>query len=193
MNGRKRKERKTERLAAFDKVVSTYEAALLRYAARLVNNGDAAQDIVQNTFVRLFKNWKDTLEPGPALSSWLYRVAHNCAVDHVRKESRRRLLHVRHAARNDPHVPPDRGSGFRISEEAARAAAALHSLSLREQQLVILKVYEEKSYREISDITGLTVGNVGYILHHAMKKMASLLRSENPDTGRTAGQTQDEM
>jgi RNA polymerase sigma-70 factor (ECF subfamily) len=59
---------------------------------------------------------------------------------------------------------------------ALRARSALRSLSPREQQLVILKVYEEKSYREISEITGLTSGNVGYILHHAMRKMAQLLK-----------------
>lgn len=56
-------------------------------------------------------------------------------------------------------------------------------LNHREQQLVILKVYEEKSYREISGITGLTVGNVGYILHHAMKKLARHLREESNTDG----------
>ena len=49
-------------------------------------------------------------------------------------------------------------------------------MSLREQQLVILKVYEEMSYKEISEITDLTVSNVGYILHHAMRKMADALK-----------------
>ena len=43
---------------------------------------------------------------------------------------------------------------------------------------MILKVYEEKSYREISEITELTEGNVGYILHHAMKKLAKMLKEE---------------
>ena len=62
-----------------------------------------------------------------------------------------------------------------MSADAEQASAALQTLGLREQQLVILQVYEEKSYREISDITGLTVSNVGYILHHAMKKMAAEL------------------
>jgi RNA polymerase sigma-70 factor (ECF subfamily) len=94
----------------------------------------------------------------------------------VRKESRRHDLHLRHAQERPDYAPPNRGEGFRISEEAEKAVRALHSLGLREQQLVVLKVYEEKSYREIGEITGLTVSNVGYILHHAMKKMAAILR-----------------
>ena len=59
-----------------------------------------------------------------------------------------------------------------VSEAAENAAMLLKSLSIREQQVVTLKVYEERSYREIAQITGLSEGNVGYILHHAMQKLA---------------------
>jgi RNA polymerase sigma-70 factor (ECF subfamily) len=149
---------------------------LLRYASTIVRDQDAAQDIIQNTFLRLFRRWKEELKPSPKVSSWLYRVAHNCAVDYLRKESRRRDLHIRQAKEQPDAIPPNRGDAFRISEGAEKAVEALGRLSLREQQLVVLKVYEEKSYREISEITGLTVSNVGYILHHAMKKMAAALK-----------------
>jgi RNA polymerase sigma-70 factor (ECF subfamily) len=165
-----------DRREAFESVVSTYETALLRYAARVVRDSAAAQDVVQETFLRLFRTWRDPLEPGPQIASWLYRVAHNCAVDHLRKEQRRQVLHLHHAGQSDEFAPPDRGSAFRVGEDAERAAAALKRLSLREQQLVILKVYEEKSYKEIGEITGLSTGNVGYILHHAMRKLAAELR-----------------
>jgi len=170
------RENRTERLAAFEGAVSEYEAGLLRYATRILRNPDAAQDAVQEAFLRLFRSWKQSLDPSPQLSSWLYRVTHNCAVDYVRKESRRRLLHLKQARERQDFVPPDRGEAFRVSEAAYRASRVLTALSLREQQLVILKVYEEKSYKEISAITGLTVSNVGYILHHAMKKMAAQLK-----------------
>jgi RNA polymerase sigma factor (sigma-70 family) len=171
-----RQQRKQERIAAFEVIVSTYESALIRYAARIVNAENAAQDVVQDTFIRLFRKWEGALEPSPKLSSWLYRVAHNRSVDYIRKQSRRRALHERHACDQPEFISPDRGSGSRIDDEAFRASAALKMLSDREQQLVLLKIYEEKSYKEISEITGLTTSNVGYILHHAMKKMAAVLR-----------------
>jgi len=167
---------RAERIQAFDAIVSEYEGTLLRYVARIVYDYDVAQDVVQETFIRLFKNWRDELQSSPQILSWLYRVAHNCAVDHLRKEFRRNILHIRHARERQEFIPPNRGEGFHISEAAEKAAGVLRKLSLREQQLVILKVYEEKSYREISDITGLTVSNVGYILHYAMKKMAEELK-----------------
>ena len=61
---------------------------------------------------------------------------------------------------------------------AENAAEALSRLSVRERQLVVLKVYEEKSYKEIAEITGLTVGNVGFILHTAIKKLAAMLAAK---------------
>jgi len=171
-----RKDLKQAKIEAFEAVVSEYEGPLLRYAGRLLTDRDAAQDVVQNTFIKLFRRWKDELKPSPQVSSWLYRVAHNGAVDYLRKENRRRDLHQRHAREHPEFAPADRGDAFRVSEDAHRAVKALRELSLREQQLVVLKVYEEKSYREIAEIAGLTVSNVGYILHHAMKKMAATLR-----------------
>ena len=179
MAGKRGKAARAERLVAFETVVATYQGPLLRYATRIAADADAAQDIVQDAFIRLLKKWRDPMEPSPALSSWLYRVTHNCAVDHIRKISRRQDLHHRHAEREgDPIVEPDRGAGFAISDTAAAADAALETLSMRERQLVILKVYEEKSYREIGEITGLSTGNVGYILHHAMKKLAETMRRD---------------
>lgn len=177
---RRHKRKQAQRLADFEACVTHYEAALLRYAGRIVNNQNSAQDVVQNTFIRLFRKWQDEMAPSAKLSAWLYRVAHNCAVDYLRSESRRHVLHLKQAEEHPTSAPADRGKWFRISEAAENAAIQLKTLSLREQQLVVLKVYEEKSYKEISQITGLTVSNVGYILHHAMKKLAAMLKDADP-------------
>jgi len=176
-------ELKTEKLAAFESLVSEYERPLLRYAARILRDQHAAQDIVQDTFIRLFKRWREPWVPSPQLAGWLYRVAHNCAVDYVRKESRKRLLHQQEALEKSDSEPPRRGAAFEISERAELAVSALKTLSLREQQLVVLKVYEGKTYKEISEITGLTTSNVGYILHHSMKKMAAVMRESHKADG----------
>lgn len=175
---------KARKRAAFEAIVSEYEGPLLRYAGRILFDRVAAQDVVQNTLLRLFRHWPGDLIPSPQLSSWLYRVAHNCAVDYLRRESRRHHVHKKHAEERSDFVAPNRGEGFRISEQAAKAAQALQQLSLREQQLVILKVYEEKTYKEISEITELSVSNVGYILHYAMKKLAGLMREPIEDAGK---------
>ena len=70
-----------------------YQTALLRYATRVLNNEDAAQDVVQEAFIRLHGNMDKIAERGVQLKGWLFRTTHNAAVDYIRKESRRRNLH----------------------------------------------------------------------------------------------------
>ena len=172
----RRREQQQQRAVAFEQVVHHYESRLLRYATSIVNNADLAQDVVQDVFIRLFRKWREAFEPSPALSSWLYRTTHNCAVDVIRKyERRHRVEQEQQEAAPDPVVLHPMGAGDSNAQRVARALAALPA---RDRELIILKVYEEKSYKEISAITGLSVGNVGYILHHAMRKLADALERE---------------
>jgi len=170
---------KGERLAAFEKVFAEYETKLLRYAEQIVRNADTAQDIVQETFIRLIKSYTAEFTSGALISTWLYRVTHNCAVDHIRKYYKVQTIRIKQSDDDDSaddiviSTPPPASE---TSDEAEQALLALRKLSIREQQLVVLKIYEEKSYKEISDITGLTATNVGYILHNAMKKLAAELK-----------------
>lgn len=164
-----------DKLSAFQKLVDTYESALLRYVAKLTGNPSCAEDVVQNTFIKFIRKWEKGLEVSSEVASWLYRVAHNEAVDHVRSEARIRKLHAEHGG--ECLSRPESGAAPEVTERAESAAQALARLPERERQLVILKVYEEKSYKEIAEITGLSVSNVGFILHTAMKKLAVMLRA----------------
>jgi RNA polymerase sigma factor (sigma-70 family) len=164
--------------AAFEKIVAEYESPLLRYVTRILRDPNGAQDVVQDTFVKLYRRWNSVVRPDVKISSWLYRVAHNEAVDSIRRVSRRQSLHTRHAAEKQI----DRDNLERLEQKkgtptrSEQVQDALQSLDLRERQLVLLKVYEEKSYKEIGEITGLNVGNIGYILHHAIRKMGRYMR-----------------
>ncbi|MEI6807871.1 MAG: RNA polymerase sigma factor [bacterium] len=171
--------------ASFEDIVQKFEAPLLRYAARFVSNSDASQDIVQNTFIKLSLRWNQDTNRSPAeLSAWLYRVTHNLAVDHIRRESRRSFFLSRHAVEAEQDTG-DIQMALPVSDSAEKAAIFLKSLSLREQQIVTLKVYEDRSYKEIAQITGLSEGNVGYILHHAMQKLAIAIETSDAKEGCT--------
>ncbi len=172
----RRRKQQQQRAAAFEKVVHYYEGRLLRYATSIVHNADLAQDVVQEVFIKLFRKWNEDFEPSAALSSWLYRTTHNCAVDVIRKYERRSRVEREHQdVAPDPVVLPSWGEEDTNTQRVKHALAALPA---RDRSLIILKVYEGKSYKEISAITGLSVGNVGYILHHAMRKLADALGRE---------------
>jgi RNA polymerase sigma-70 factor (ECF subfamily) len=156
-------------------IVAQYETALLRYAARLLNNPVAAQDIVQEAFLKLFKNWHAGLQPTNNLSAWLYRVTHNLAVDHIRRENRLNLLHNSHAA-EQPNPPPDCDSSGRECESFQLILEEIEKLDLAEKQVALLRFQEGLSYRGISEITGRSEGNVGCILHNVVKRLAADLK-----------------
>jgi len=157
--------------AAIVEVVVRFERPLLRYARALLGNESAAQDVVQEAFLRLLRKTSSVR----ALSAWLGRVTHNLAVDHLRKEARRNRLHATASAELETAIPADREPtsrevGLTLERELAR-------LGTNERAVIVLKVIEGKSYKEISALTGLSTSNVGYLIHHGLKKLAAGLAS----------------
>ncbi len=156
----------------FEAIVAAHEPALLRYAARLLQNPQAAEDVVQDTFLKLVEQWRHGTRPGENLRPWLYRVAHNAAVDYIRRESRLRRLHERSAAdgvRPGPNGPAT-GDGLPLVLEQLRA------LNDPERQVLLLRLQEGLSYREIALATGRPEGTVGWMLNQAVKKISARLK-----------------
>ncbi|MDP6630523.1 MAG: RNA polymerase sigma factor [Kiritimatiellia bacterium] len=158
-------------------IVAEYETALLRYTARILNSSTAAQDVVQNTFIKLFRAWKPGMHASAGLKSWLYRVAHNEAVDHIRRESRLTLLHEKQA--NDPALTvctDGHNCPMTTGEKHATVLSLMHTLHPREKQVLLLRLEEGLSYKEISRVTGRSEGNVGNLLHHGVRKLSAHLK-----------------
>ena len=170
-------ERTPSRREGYERVVAQYGRPLLVYVARLLGSASEAEDVVQDVFVKFAQLWKGPLEPDARMTAWLRTTAHNLAVDAMRASARRAELHRRGAEERGLSTPPSPGQGGADapSDGAAAAAEALASLPPRERELVVLKVYEGRSYREIAQETGLSESNVGVILHNAMRKLAAAL------------------
>lgn len=157
-------------------VMTAHETALLRYATRLVRNPTLAQDVVQDTFIRFVRTWRDGAHPAEALGPWLYRVTHNVAVDYLRRENRLRFLHDRHAREREDVAPAGQRRQLERAEALEAARNGLRTLDPAEQQVAVLRFQEGRSYKEIGEITGRSEGNVGCLLHHAVKNLAAHLK-----------------
>jgi len=162
-----------------ESIVTAHEGALLRYATGILNDSHAAQDVVQNTFIKLFKLWKPGAKPSDSLRAWLYRVTHNEAVDYIRRQQRINLLHSRHAEEAAAASDPRPG----MAEKMELVMAGIRRLDAPEQQVLLLRLQEGLSYQEISKVTGRSEGNVGCILHHAVKKLGRIVSKESPSGG----------
>ncbi|MDD5676977.1 MAG: sigma-70 family RNA polymerase sigma factor [Kiritimatiellae bacterium] len=157
----------------FEAIITAHESVLLRYVARLVNDAAAAQDVVQETFIKLFRVWRNGARPTDNLRPWLYRVAHNTAIDYIRRESRLHRLHEQEAS---DRAAPDPANPGDPPERVQMVLDHLRHLDPAEQQVLLLRMQEGLSYREISLITGRTEGNIGCILHHAVKNISASLK-----------------
>ena len=168
-----------QRQRLLEAVVDEFEQPLLRYVTRIIRNGTLAQDVVQNVFIKLFRQWKPNQRPNAALKPWLLRVAHNEAVDVIRAEERRKGAHKRWDAEEGVarHVPVTQSTtspscATPDDERMEMVVASLDILTLEERQIVLLRLQQGLSYDEIATVTNRPRGSVGAILHVAVRKLA---------------------
>jgi RNA polymerase sigma-70 factor (ECF subfamily) len=146
------------------------EAPLLRFAYGIVKRRNIAEEIVQEGFLRLHKHWEEVEKPRP----WIYRAVRNLALSHLRDTKREFESEDGVADRKDDSAGPD--ASAHQMEAIGMVRMLVEELDSRDRDLVRRKYVDDQSYKEIAEATGLTVGNVGYRLHHALKSLASSLR-----------------
>ena len=159
--------------ATIEQVFAALESPLLAYARRLLGDFSLAEDIVQEAFMKLHAQFPKVLAPQP----WLYRTVHNLAVDHQRRASRIVLMGdpakddsaPASAAADSQPLPDEQIARW---ESIGLVRLVLETLDARSREIIRLRFHEDLSYKEIAGRTGLAVGHVGYLLHHALKAMA---------------------
>ena len=156
-------------------VMEQYQAALLRYATRVLNNEDAAQDVVQEAFIRFHGNMGKIARRGVQVKGWLFRTTHNAAVDYIRKESRRRLLHQRQSKQADLFTS-DPDAQRNRDERQELVLQRLNILKPKEREVLVLRLQEGMSYKEIAGVLKRSEGYVGTLIHTATKKLTKSLR-----------------
>ncbi len=162
------------RAAWITAALEKHEGPLIRYAARLTGDDDRARDVVQETFLRLCRERRDM--EGNHVAAWLYRVCRQRAMDACRKESRMQtvaaeVINVMPSATSPPVQARD------DANEGGQVMRHLESLSANQQEVVRLKFSGGLSYREISEVTGLSVTNVGFLLHTAIKALREKMKA----------------
>jgi RNA polymerase sigma-70 factor (ECF subfamily) len=153
-------------------VFESEEAGLLRYAFSLTGRRAVAEEIVQDVFLQLHANWANVQSP----KSWLARCVRNQAFTYLR-HNRREVLKA------DDSEMPYAFTDDKPPEEMLlhmEATGVLRQILLEmddsDRELIQLKYFEDMKYSDISQRTGLSVGNVGYRLHHILKALAARLQ-----------------
>ena len=150
-----------------EKALDTHEAALIRYAAWILGDSERARETVQETFLRLCRE-KDPDRLETYLAQWLFTVCRNIAFDTRKKEAR--MTPIENVERLDNGAAP--------RETAGEVFRLLDGLPKNQREVVYLKFQSDLSYKEISEVTNLTVTNVGFLIHTALKSIRKQVLAE---------------
>src|SRR4051812_33686986 len=161
---------------SIEELFGALESPLLAYALRLAGQIGVAEDIVQEAFMRLHAQFSEVREP----RRWLYRTVHNLALNHLREAGKVVSLDLSpeeggSATSETADTQPLPDEQIARLEGIGLVRLSVESLDERSRELIRLKFHDGLSYKEIGERTGLTVGHVGYLLHHAIKAVGEEL------------------
>ena len=160
---------------SFEELVRRYQRPISAYVYRMVGNYESALDLTQEIFIKVY-NSLNRYRAEFKFSTWIYKIAHNAAVDHLR----------RGATREQPLVVGPEGDSFDLPLESARLSpeqeserkerrgeieAVVRALPANYRELIILRHSQDLSYEEIVEVTGLPLGTVKNRLFRAREMM----------------------
>lgn len=159
---------KEGRVAALGELFERHHAALFRFCLRMTGNRAESEDLVQDVFMRMLKH-RDSFKPDAGFPPWMYRIAHNVAVDYLRRSSRAPQPEEELEARPADVQPSDERAVER--EQAVLLRRALLELPPDRREVLLLSRYELKNYEEVAEALGVSVGTVKTRVHRAIKQL----------------------
>jgi len=166
--------------SAFEALVARHERALLRHARALLGFSNSGEDVVQECFLRLAQRppvldadvQGDPQKETAVLASWLHQVLRNLCMDTNRSEMRRKR---REEEASTHEASPGGVDTVEAADTKAAVERGLSKLSVDQREVLVLRLFDEKSYAEIAEITGRKVGTVGWLISVGMKALAEEL------------------
>ncbi len=171
------------RRIAFQELVERYHTRLLNFIYRTIGDRDRAEDLVQETFVRVYRHLH-RFDPTKKFSTWIYTIASNLAKNELRNRSRNPLVlfqaikkhweadHRPLQWEDSSYSPDDLYRKRHLREQVDRAVIELPE---HHRVVFVLREMEGKTYEEISEITGVTLGTVKSRLNRARNKFAQII------------------
>ena len=161
---------------AFNLLVRQYQQRLYAFIRRMVTDHDEAKDVLQNVFLKAWTGLNG-FRADAQLYSWLYRIAHNESLNHLRK-MRRGLFVSDESVMEKLTTTLDSSEHFSGDAIQRKLQRAVMRLPDKQRAVFTMKYFQEMKYTEISDATGTSVGALKASYHIAVKKIEAWLTSD---------------
>jgi RNA polymerase sigma-70 factor (ECF subfamily) len=161
---------------AFQKLLLSYQKPLYNHIRNIVLNHDDTDDVLQNTFIKVFQYLKN-FKGESKLFSWMYRIATNEAITFLNQKAKKSGI-TAEALQNKTIDNLKADVYFDGNEIQIKLQKAIATLPEKQQLVFKMKYFEELKYEEISEILGTSVGALKASYHHAVKKIESFVTTD---------------
>lgn len=164
----------------YSEIMERYQGKLFAYLYRLIGEKEEAEDLLQDVFIKAFRNL-NSYDTERKFSSWIYRIAHNEAVNHIKRKSLKRFISLDNITSTKDKLESsstedDAQTSWIRKETNKEVDDAVNRLPLKYKQVLVLRYYSDKSYEEIGDILGKPINTVGTLIKRAKNKLSDELR-----------------
>ena len=162
--------------SAFGRLIQTYRRPLFSYLFRLSGERTQTEDLFQETLIKTWKGIKKYNEQ-QKFSSWLFAIAHNTALDNLRKRKRDDAI----AEIEPDELRSESNPHYELvsNENKLMIEKALENLSSKQKTVFLLRIYSGMSFKEISETTNEPINTVLSHMNYSVKKIKRLLGKEN--------------
>ena len=157
----------------FEELVRRYQRPIAAYVYRMVGDYDVALDLTQEVFIKVYASLS-RYRSEFKFSTWIYKIAHNAAIDHLRRHATREAVANSEDSRAEGTVESRRLSPEQESERSERCSEieeVVQLLPAPYRELILLRHAQDLSYEEIAEVTGLPLGTVKNRLFRARETM----------------------
>ena len=159
---------KDDKFKWITEAMALHERALVGYVHGFTGSEDQARDIVQDAFIKLCQKSEDDFDGG--LKAWLYKVCRNGALQLLRKGNRMTEL-TQETMNKQSEQSPSPDVATEKKDQYRHMMSLIGNLPQKQQEVIRLKYNHQLSYKEISEVAGLTVTNVGMLLHTGLQNL----------------------
>ena len=169
----------------FEELVRRYQRPISAYVYRMVGDYDCALDLTQEIFIKIYASLS-RYRPEFKFSTWIYKIAHNAAIDHLRRNSGRERS-INQGTESEPQQLVIESNGLSPEQQSEREErrmeieSVVRLLPTAYRELIVLRHSQDLTYEEIVEVTGLPLGTVKNRLFRAREMMRQqfLLRGIN--------------
>ena len=163
----------------YREIIHRYQSKLTHYLRKFIVNSDELEDVLQDIFIKVFKNLHN-FDEKKKFSSWIYRIAHNEAINSLKKKSNQHIdIDEVEYKLFDEEFDVDKEIDRGILHK--RVSVVLSELKPDYREVLILYYFEELSYVEIGDILKIPVSSVGTMIKRGKEKLKAILDKDKND------------